>query len=267
MGEARANGRVVAVTGAARGIGEAIAVELSRRGYSLLLGDLDPSVVTLASSLGGVGGVLDVTDQASYEAWLGLVPRVDVLVNNAGVMWVGDFDQEPMATAERQMAVNFFGVVRGTRLVLPAMRARRSGLVVTVASLGSYVTPAGESTYAATKHAVHGWMKGVRQELRGSGVSLALVMPAVVDTELALGTAAGGTARLSPAAVALAVADVLDKPRFETIVPRHAAALPRLLALLPQRGRDLLYRKVVPNQVLAADRAARAEYEARTLGS
>jgi short-subunit dehydrogenase len=253
------------VTGAARGIGEAIASELAGRGYSLLLGDLDPAVVPLASALGGVGAVVDVTDEASYAAWLALVPRVDVLVNNAGVMWVGDFDQEPVAVMERQFAVNFHGVVRGTRLVLPQMRARRAGLVVTVASLASYVSPAGEATYAATKHAVHGWMKAVRTELRGSGVKVALVMPAVVDTELAVGTSSGGGPRLSPAEVALAVARVIEHPRFETFVPSYAGVLPRALALLPQWARDLVYRRAVPNQVTAADRDARTEYESRRL--
>jgi short-subunit dehydrogenase len=256
---------VVAVTGAARGIGEAIARELAGRGYSLLLGDLDPSVVDLAASLGGVGGVLDVTDSPSYEAWLALVPRVDVLVNNAGVMWVGPFDEEPFAVAERQLAVNFGGVVRGTRLVLPAMRERRSGLIVTVASLASYLSPAGESTYAASKHAVIGWLRGVRTELRGSGVQLAVILPAVVETELALGTSSGGGPRLSPSDVATAVADVIGRPRFETYVPGYTGVLLRLLALLPQRGKDWLYRRAVPNQIEAADRAARVEYEARRL--
>ena len=257
---------VVAITGAARGIGEAIARELAGRGFSLLLGDLDPSVVELAGSLGGLGGVLDVTSTTSYDAWLALVPRVDVLVNNAGVMWVGPFDAEAPSVAQRQLDVNFFGVVRGTLAVLPQMRQRRSGLVVTVASLASYVTPAGESTYAASKHAVHGWMKGVRQELRGSGVAVALVMPAVVETELAVGTSSGGGPRLTPAQVADAVAGVIEKPRFETFVPGYAGVLVRVLALLPQRGRDLLYRRLVPNQIEAADRAARVAYESRHLG-
>jgi short-subunit dehydrogenase len=256
---------VVAVTGAARGIGEALARELARRGHSLLLGDLDPSVVELAASLGGVGGVLDVTSDSSYVAWLTLVPRVDVLVNNAGVMWVGPFSEEPAAVAQRQLSVNFFGVVRGTLLVLPAMRARRSGLIVTVASMASHITPAGESTYAASKHAVYGWMKGVRQELRGSGVTVALVMPAVVETELAVGTSSGGGPRLTPAQVATAVADVIDKPRFETFVPAYAGALTRVLALLPQRGRDLMYRRLVPNQIQAGDLSVRKDYESRHL--
>lgn len=255
----------VAITGAARGIGEAIARELARRGNDVLLGDLDDSVVALAASLGGVGSVLDVTDEASYQAWLGLVPQVDVLVNNAGVMWVGAFDEEPESVAHKQFAVNFHGVVRGTRLVLPAMRARRAGLVVTVASVASHLAPAGEATYAATKHAVLGWMTAVRQELMGSGVTVALVMPTVVETELALGTASGGVPRLSPEDVAVAVAGVIDKPRFETFVPARVSVLTRVLAVLPQRGRDAMYRRLVPNQVASTDQAARADYEAKRL--
>ncbi len=253
----------VAVTGAARGIGAAVARALAHAGYDLLLGDLDASVEALATELGGIGGVLDVTDQASYEAWLALVPQVDVLVNNAGIMWVGRCDAEPVGVAERQMAVNFHGAVRGTRLVLPAMLARRAGLVVTVASVASYVSPAGEASYAATKHAVHGWMKAARQELAGSGVQLALVMPAVVETELAVGTASGGVPRLTPEEVAAAVVGVIAKPRFETFVPARVSVLVRVLALLPQRGRDAMYRKLVPNQVHATDPGVRADYESR----
>lgn len=255
----------VAVTGAARGIGEAVARVLAARGYTLLLGDLDASVVALAASLGGVGAVVDVTDQASYEAWLALVPSVDVLVNNAGVMWVGPFDTEPSAVALKQFAVNFHAVVRGTLLVLPAMRERRSGVVVTVASVASYISPPGEATYAATKHAVLGWMKAVRQELAGSGVSVALVLPTVVETELALGTVSGGVPRLTPDDVALAVAGVIAKPRFETFVPARVSMLSKALAVLPQRGKDAMYKRLVPDQVKAGDPAARAEYEARQL--
>jgi NADP-dependent 3-hydroxy acid dehydrogenase YdfG len=255
----------VAVTGAARGIGEAIARQLAAAGYSLLLGDLDDSVVDLAASLGGVGGVLDVTSEASFAAWLALAPKVDVLVNNAGVMWVGPYDQEPASAVQRQFDVNFHGAVRGTRLVLPAMLARRAGSVVTVASVASYVSPAGEATYAATKHALHGWMKAVRQEIAGSGVNLCLVLPTVVETELALGTDSGGVPRLTPQQVAAAVASVVATPQFETFVPARVGVLVRVLALLPQKGKDLLYRRLVPNQVTAGDPAARADYESRRL--
>jgi short-subunit dehydrogenase len=258
-------GRTVAITGAARGIGAAIADEVVRRGGRVLLGDLDrDAVAAVAARLGpaAVAGPLDVTDDASYAAWLSLA-EVDVLVNNAGVMWVGAYDEEPAQAGRRMMDVNFWGVVRGTRLVLPAMRARRRGQVLTVASLASHIGPPGEATYAATKHAVHGWTTAVRAELRGSGIDLTLVLPAVVDTELAAGTASGGVDRLTPQQVALAVVDAIEKPRFEVFVPGRTSSLIRLLALLPQRGRDLMYAKLVPDQVRQTDRRAREEYEKR----
>lgn len=249
----------IAITGAARGIGAAIARELAAQGHHVLLGDLDASVVEVAAALGGTGAVLDVTSQASYEEWLGLVDRVDVLVNNAGVMWVGRYDEEPEAAGRLQFEVNVHGVIRGTRLAV----ARGTRTVVTVASAASYISPPGEATYAASKHAVLGWMKAVRQELRGQGVQLCLVLPTVVETELAAGTAAGGVPRLTPEDVAKAVAGVIAKPRFETFVPARVGLLVRVLGLLPQRGRDLMYRRLVPDQVRATKQADRQAYEGK----
>lgn len=259
------SGKTVAITGAARGIGAAVAEEVVRRGGRVLIGDLDAeAVAATAARLGpaAVAGPLDVTSDASYAAWLALA-EVDALVSNAGVMWVGSFDEEPAGAGEKMMDVNFWGVVRGTRLVLPAMRARGRGHLVTVASVASYVVPKGEATYGASKHAVHGWLKAVREELRGSGVEVSVVMPAVVDTVLAAGTEAGGVPRLTPAQVAVAVVDVLEKPRFEVFVPGRVSVLLRLMALLPQRGRDVLYARMVPDQVRSGDKAQRAEYEKR----
>lgn len=260
-------GRTVAITGAARGIGAAIAQEVVRRGGRVLLGDLDAgAVAALAADLGpsALHGRLDVTDTASYEQWLALAD-VDVLVNNAGVMWVGPYDEEPESAGRRMMDVNFGGVVRGTRLVLPRFRERRRGHVVTVASLASYVGPIGEATYGATKHAVHGWTKAVRAELRGSGVEFSLVMPTVVDTELAAGTDSGGVPRLTPQQVAVAVAETIERPRFEVFVPKRTRALVTVMALLPQAGKDAMYRALVPDQVKAADKRVREEYEKRTV--
>ncbi|MGH3392986.1 MAG: SDR family NAD(P)-dependent oxidoreductase, partial [Actinomadura sp.] len=167
--------------------------------------------------------------------------------------------------ALRQFDVNLHGVLRGMKLMLPRMRARGHGHVVNIASAASKVAPPGEATYAATKHAVYGYATAVRAELRGSGVHLSLVMPAVVKTELAIGTAAGGTRRLSPDEVADAVLGVLLRPRFEVFVPRRLAVLPRLAALVPGRVRDALYRALVPDQLAALDDpSVRAAYEQRT---
>ncbi|MCY7365774.1 MAG: SDR family oxidoreductase [Frankiaceae bacterium] len=257
--------RTVAITGAARGIGAAVAAEVVRRGGLVLLGDLDAeAVAAVATRLGpaALSGRLDVTDDASYAQWLELA-QVDVLVSNAGVMWVGAYDEEPEVAGRRMMDVNFWGVVRGTRLVLPAMLHRGSGHVVTVASLASYIGPRGEATYGATKHAVHGWTKAVRAELRGRGVDFTLVLPAVVETELAAGTDSGGVPRLTPEQVASAVVDAIERPRFEVFVPARTSALVRIFALLPQTARDRMYERLVPDQVRSTDRAARAAYEQR----
>ena len=188
-----------------------------------------------------------------------------MLVNNAGVMWVGRFDEEPESATDRQLAVNLHGVIRGVRLAAPAMRERGRGQIVTVASAASKVAPSGESTYAATKHGVLGYLTGVREELRGSGVQISVIMPGVVDTELAAGTATGAAKLLAPADVAKAVVAVIRRPRFEVTIPRYIGPLFRLVTVFPQFARDFAVRRMVPDQVRSTDKSARAAYESRTV--
>jgi short-subunit dehydrogenase len=166
-------------------------------------------------------------------------------------MWVGPFQTETDATAARQVEVNLLGVIRGTRLAAARMAARGRGHVITIASAASKLAPPGEATYAATKHGVHGYLSAVRAELRRSGVQISLVMPGVVDTELAAGTRTGPVRRLRTGEVAEAVLGVVRRPRFETVVPRQIALLHKASAVLPQPVRDLLLRVFLPNQVAA----------------
>ncbi|MFI5502144.1 SDR family oxidoreductase [Nocardia asteroides] len=266
-------GRVVAVTGGAAGIGREIARQFAEAGARVCIGDLSGTTArATASELPGTvhGCELDVTDERSFHDFLAtteaLLGPIDVLVNNAGVMWVGAFDTEPDTATTRMIAVNLHGVIRGVRLAAPAMRTRGRGHIVTIASVAAKVSPAGESTYAATKHGVLGYLTGVREELRGSGVRLSAIMPGVVDTELATGTATGAAQLLQPADVARAVLDVVERPRFEVILPAHVGPLLRLVGLLPQRVRDIALRRTVPNQVAAVgSSSARADYERRAL--
>ncbi|WP_433918335.1 SDR family oxidoreductase [Streptomyces canus] len=269
-------GRVIAVTGAGRGIGRAVAARLAAAGAAVAIGDLDAELaVETAGAIGAhpggrlLGLSLDVTDTQSFEEFLRTVETrlgpIDVLVSNAGIMWVGPFGEEPEEAALRQFDVNVHGVLRGMKLVIPGMRKRGHGHVVNIASAASKVAPPGEATYAATKHAVHGYSTAVRAELRGTGVHVSLVMPGVVDTELAVGTATGSTPRLTTDQVADAVLDVVLRPRFEVFVPRQVAALTRLAAVLPGRARDALHHLLVPDQLAAlSDRSVRAAYEQRT---
>ncbi|AOW94270.1 short-chain dehydrogenase [Rhodococcus sp. WMMA185] len=266
------DGRVVAVTGGGRGIGREIARQLLAAGARVAIGDIDGDVARgTADEFGerASGFDLDVTSTPSFEAFLSAVEAqwgpLDVLVNNAGVMWVGPFDEEPESAITRQLAVNLHGVIRGVRLVAPGMRSRRRGHIVTIASAASRLSPPGESTYAATKHAVLGYLTGVRAELRGSGVHLSVIMPAVVDTELAAGTATGAAKLLEPGDVARAVVAVLHKPRFEVTIPSYIGPLTRLVTAFPQFVRDAVMRKMVPDQVSATDKSARAAYESRSV--
>lgn len=266
-------GRVIAVTGGARGIGREIARQLAAAGARVAIGDRDGAAVTAtAAELGPAvqGFALDVTDTASFRDFLAAVQAqcgpIDVLVNNAGVMWVGAFDTEPESATQQMLDVNLHGVIRGVRLTAPAMAARGRGHIVTIASAAARLSPPGESTYAATKHGVRGYLTGVREELRGSGVQVSVIMPAVVDTELAVGTATGAAKLLQPKDVAHAVVRVIAWPRFEVTIPGYVGPLSRVVDVLPQRARDLVLRRLVPNQVAATrGSSTRTSYESQLL--
>lgn len=250
--------RVVAVTGGARGIGREIARHLAAAGACVAIGDRDGEAVrsTAAQLPGTVQGFdLDVTDSASFRSFLAAVESafgpIEVLVNNAGVMWVGPFDEELDSATQRMLDVNLGGAIRGVRLAAPAMRSRGRGHIVTIASAAALLSPPGESTYAATKHGVRGYLVGVREELRGSGVELSVIMPGVVDTDLAAGTATGAAKLLQPADVARVVVRTIQRPRFEVTIPGYVGPLARVVALLPQRVRDGVLRRMVPDQIAA----------------
>lgn len=259
MSKPRLSGSIVAITGGARGIGAAIAAHAAESGAIVAIGDRDEQAAAeTAAALGGRarGYSLDVTHEELFARFLSSVAEdlgpLDELVNNAGVMWVGPFDAEPASAAEAMVAVNLLGVIRGVRLAAPAMRARGSGHIVTVASAASKLVPPGDAAYAATKHGVLGYLTAVREELRGSGVTISAILPGVVDTELAVGTATGAAKKLAPADVADAVMAVIEKPRFTVTLPGYVGPLVAAAGLLPQRMRDALLRRTVPDQVAAS---------------
>ena len=112
-----------------------------------------------------------------------------MLVNNAGILHLGPFVEEEDDATRRQVDVNLFGVINGTRLILPRFRARGGGHLVNVASSAGKVTPPGIATYTATKHAVVGLTEAVRAEHEGTGIDFSIVMPGVVKTEMIAGYA------------------------------------------------------------------------------
>ena len=265
-------GRVAAITGAARGIGLATATALARAGARVSIGDLSGDVAgESADHIGGtaIGLPLDVADRDSFAAFLDATEErlgpVDVLVNNAGVMFIGPFADEDDGAMRKMLDVNFAGTAIGMKLAIPRMRARGGGHIVNVVSAGAWVAAPHESSYAASKHAVKGLCDGLRPELRGTGIELSLVYPGVVQTDLAAGTnTTRGGKYVQPEEVGQAIAACVAAPRPEVFVPRSMAPLLRLYASLPARGRLAMQRAFGVDRVaMDADLSARAEYEQR----
>ena len=270
------SGKVVAITGGARGIGKTTAVALVRKGCRIAIGDLDVELAEqTAQSLGGgtIALPLDVTDRESFTSFLDEAERqlgpLDVLINNAGIMPIGPFVEEEDATARRMIDINLHGVIFGSKLAMARMIPRNSGHIVNIASQAGKAGFPGGATYCATKHAVVGLSEAMRAELDGTDIGVSCVMPAVVNTELASGLQeARGVKNLEPEEVADAIVDALETGRFDVWVPRSTQYIATVMNVMPRRGREAIGRFLKADQVLAgADPAARAAYEDRAAHS
>jgi len=184
--------QVVVVTGAASGIGRAAALAFAREGARLHL--VDRAAVPLEETWRAIlaaGGeaVTHVVDCADGEAMrqlsehvLAAEHRVDVLLNNAGVMTAAPFETIPLEEWERVMGVNFWGVLHGVRAFLPAMIARRRGHIVNTSSMAGLVGLPHVGPYVASKHAVAGLTAGLSAELGVHGIGVTLLCPGATRT-------------------------------------------------------------------------------------
>lgn len=268
-------GKTIAITGAARGIGLATAGALLARGARVIIGDRDTGVLDKAvRQLGRLGPVtghpLDVTDRESFSTFLDKARadgdgRIDVLINNAGVMPVGPFLDQTPQTIRSATEVNFYGVLNGCQLVLPEMVARRSGHIVNIASIAGIVAVPGQALYAGTKFAVVGLTVALADEFAPQGVSISGVLPTFTNTELIAGTTTSAAQKpISPDDVAAKVVKVLDKPTTLVSAPGFGRRAAILTTLLPDRARRWLNKKTHNDTVfLQLDTAARQAYEDR----
>jgi NADP-dependent 3-hydroxy acid dehydrogenase YdfG len=264
-------GQVAAITGAARGIGKETARAFVREGMKVAIGDLDLATAQeTARELGGgtIALELNVTDRASVAAFLDAAEQqlgaIDVLVNNAGIMQLGPFVTEDDATAQRQVDINVHGVLFGMKEILPRFQERGRGHLVNIASSAGKGGFPGGATYCGTKHFVVGVSEAVRGELRGTNIEVSVVMPGVVNTELAQGlTEARGVKNVNPEDVAAGIVEALKQPRFDVNVPKSIGPISKVMNLLPRSGREAVVRALKADQVLQVDPAARRAYELR----
>jgi NAD(P)-dependent dehydrogenase (short-subunit alcohol dehydrogenase family) len=265
----RLQGLHVAITGGARGIGAATAERLRREGAVVTLGDIDVGAVeATAARLGVVGLRLDVSDRDSFTAFIDAAERaqgpLDILINNAGIMPIGPFLDEPDDVARRQFDINVHGVILGMKIALPRMLARGDGHVVNLASAaGRLASLPGEATYVATKHAVVGLSEAVRCELEDTGVTVTTVLPNLADTRLGSGMhAARGMKKLDAEQIADAIVAGLRDRRAEVYVPRSLRPLSVLDLALPRGPRRLVHRAFASDRVAQDfDHARRAAYQ------
>ncbi|HCH5138280.1 TPA: SDR family oxidoreductase [Vibrio parahaemolyticus] len=180
--------KLVVITGASSGIGEAIARRFSEEGHPLLLVARRVERLESLNLPNTLCEKVDVTDQASLitaiekaEAQFG---PADVLVNNAGVMLLGQIDTQDAAEWKRMFDVNVLGLLNGMHSVLTSMKARNSGTIINISSIAGKKTFPDHAAYCGTKFAVHAISENVREEVAASNVRVTTIAPGAVETEL-----------------------------------------------------------------------------------
>ena len=235
------NPEVVLITGCSSGIGRAIATTLATAGYQVV------ATARRSEDLQGIGAAmalpLDVTDEASIKAAVGAVleryGRIDVLINNAGYALRGAIEEVDVEAVRRMFDVNVHGVIRMVQAVVPSMRSRGSGLILTIGSESGKLSAPVNGAYSATKHALEAVNDALRWELGPFGIAVVLVEPGNIGTRFNETALSGSTLLLNS-----------DDSPYAALYARFNAQTMRSRAHEP--GPD-----VVANVVLSALRAQR----------
>jgi short-subunit dehydrogenase len=267
-------GAAAAVTGAAGGIGRALALELATRGCDLALADRDEAGLRSVAGEAAKTGqrkvsvhrvdVGEPTEIAGFaQAAISAHPGLNIVVNNAGVALLGEFTEIDQAQFDWLMNINFWGVVHSTRAFLPHLAQQREGHIVNLSSIFGIIAPAGQTAYASAKFAVRGFSESLRHELQmaGSPVHLTVVHPGGIATNIARNsrTGAGVTdnarrtqaierfdevAKTTPQAAALRIIEGIEKNKPRILIGNDARFLDILQRLRPGSYWPVLARRI-----------------------
>ncbi|MEU6187558.1 SDR family NAD(P)-dependent oxidoreductase [Nocardia sp. NPDC047038] len=269
-------GASVAITGGAGGIGRAIAEHFARAGARVAIGDLDAQQAKETAAEIGSGAIgigLDVTDEASFGAFLDAAEwsngPIDIVVNNAGVDWMGQFHSGKDSTSRRELAVNLMGPIIGSRLALQRMLPRDRGHIVNVASAAGRVPQPGSAVYTATKHGVVGLTECLALEYRDTGIRFSLLHPGYIQTRMTEGTQRPSA--LVPAATpddcARAVVKAVQHNRFNIWAPAGQWVGIKLGQILGRAIRDRVLISIRIGKIAEnVDTTARREYYEKAFG-
>ena len=248
--------RTAIVTGAASGLGRAIATELAARGYAVRVTDVDGGAAErVGAEIGGgaSASALDVTDAAACRALaveLAAAGSLDLWVNNAGVLFTGLSWEQDEAPRASMLAINATGTMNGTVAALERMVPAGRGHVINIVSLAGIVAAPGEVAYSASKHAAMAFTLGTLFDLRRAGhrdVDVSAVCPDGIWTPMledklddpdAAGSFSGHL--LTPQLVAREVGRLTERPRPILVIPRWRGPLLRIFDLFPRLGVRLL---------------------------
>jgi short-subunit dehydrogenase len=271
-------GAAAAVTGAASGIGRALAIELAARGCDLALADRDeaglqavaadiakaqPGTPTRKVTLHRVDVGEPDQIEAFAQAALSTHPALNILINNAGVALFGNFTEIDQAQMDWLMNINFWGVVYATRAFLPHFARQREAHIVNLSSIFGIIAPPGQTAYAASKFAVRGFSESLRHELQvaKSPVRLSVVHPGGVTTSIARNSRTGvgmtdnarrvelierfeTVARTTPAAAAIRILKGIEKNQPRILIGNDARGADFLQRLRPSSYWAPLARKI-----------------------
>jgi short-subunit dehydrogenase len=256
-------GAAAAVTGAASGIGRALALELAARGCDLALADRDEAgLKAVAAEIGsdakrkvtthrvdvGEPGQIAAFAQAATSAH----PALNILINNAGVALLGQFGEIDQAQMDWLFNINFWGVVHATRAFLPHLAQRPEAHIVNLSSIFGVIAPPGQTAYCAAKFAVRGFSESLRHELQmaGSPIRLSVVHPGGIATNIARNSRTGSgvtdnalraqsierfdrLAKTTPAAAARRIIEGIEKNQPRILIGNDARIADLLQRLLP----------------------------------
>ena len=256
-------GSAAAVTGAASGIGRALALELAARGCDLALADRDEAgLQTVAAEIAKAHSQkvtvhrVDVSEPSQIadfaQSAIAAHPGLNIVVNNAGVALLGQFNEIDQAQMDWLMNINFWGVVHATRAFLPHLGRQREAHIVNLSSIFGIIAPPGQTAYAAAKFAVRGFSESLRHELQmaASPVKLSVVHPGGVATNIARNSRTGtgitdnarraeglerfdNAARTTPAAAALRIIAGIEKNAPRILIGNDAIFIDLLQRLRP----------------------------------
>ncbi len=239
--------KVVIITGAAGGIGSAIAKKFSTAGARLVLSDINRERLDDILGILGKGHIGVTCDVTKVDDIKGLVARaleygnkIDVMINNAGIIRPNFLDDSPYVDIRDQIDVNLFSVIAGSREVIPVMKDQGYGHIVNICSLGGIVPEAGSSVYTATKFGVRGFSLALDLELKRFGINVSIINPDSVETpmlkyeaECGISGVAFANKPLRPEDVADAVFRAVVRKKLEVCVPYSEGIMARLALVLP----------------------------------